>query len=338
MAWNPETKFGRWLKGVGSSIATGVSNLGNKIVTGVGNAANAAWRGIRHGWKWLTNEGIPMAADYVSKTAFDLNKYQREYDKQEKELEYIRSLPQTQMENLDAAGLNANLIYGSGAAGAAGQYTPNEDKSAGGLAAVEQTLGSFSQVMGMLGQFQQMKAVSAGIDKTKEAARTAALKNDAQEYLNELMGIYTYLPDGRRVVQKSHIDVDPQTGKVVGVGNVTPKLAQIIQGLNKAYMSNAITEEELKSVVTWLAKQREAEYHNTQASTGYLNTQAAYTSEQLRRLMNTWDPNVLRLLDLGESLAGDATQLLTRGIAGKGRRSPNGYYGYGQSFHGYTIR
>lgn len=328
-----------------SKIGNAIGSAWQGIKTGVSNAADTVWRGIRHGWKWLTDTGIPVAADYISRTAFDLGKYQREYNKQEKELEYMRSLPETQMANLSAAGLNPNMVYGSGASGAAGNYTPNEDSNPSGLAALEQTIGSFGQVMSMIGQFQQLKAVSAGIDKTKEAVRTAALKNDVQEFLNDLYGVYEYYPDPKdpkKKIRKLSQPIgffDPYEGGSTisdwtGQKRGSYLAAMAVNKFRDAYHKGRISQSDydnyMENLRTYL------DYLSSQGAQSHWN--AKYREEEYNRLLKTWDPNTLRLLDLGESLAGDATQLLTRGIAGKGRRSPNGYYGYGQSFHGYTIR
>lgn len=321
------------LGAAGNQIVSGVGNVGNKVLSGVGEVAGNVISQV--------GEGI---VGPLGDMLFRLGESQRAYDKQERELEYMRSLPITQMHNLAEAGLNPNLIYGEGAAGAAGNYTPNEDKGQG-IQMLNALGSSLSSIMSMIGGFQQIKAVSAGIDKTKEAVRTAALKNDVQEYLNDLYGVYEYYPDPKdpkKKIRKLNQPIgyfDPYDGGSTvsdwtGQKRGSYYAAMAVNKFRKAYNDGRISQSEYDTFMRSL--EGYLDYLGKQGSQAHWN--AKFREEEYNRLLNTWDPNMLRLLDLGESLAGDATQLLTRGIAGKGRRSPNGYYGYGQSFHGYTIR
>lgn len=331
-------QFGHWFR------HTGLYQTGQKVLSGIQDFFSGGPEGIlqhigdAYG-NIVSSAGENIVAPLASAIGesimgplgdilFKLGESQRAYDKQEKELEYFRSLPKQQMQNLIDAGLNPNLIYGQGAQGAAGNYTPNEDKGFG-LDVLSSLSGGLGSIMDTIGTFQQLKQVSAGIDQTKETTRAMALKNDMQDWLNQFMGIYTYR-NGQRVVNPPHVEFD-RNGNVVATGNIShsPKAAEFLMKLGNLRRRNLISQVEYENLLNYLDEQSKEQLNLTKY-------QGKYIQEQYNRLLDTWSPNTLRMLDFGESLLGDATQLLTRGVAGKGsnvRSSPRGYYNYNIHYH-----
>lgn len=319
MSW-----LSRTLKNVGNSISNAADKAWSGIKTGVTNAADWIGEKATQFGHWVRDTAIPSTAEYLSDVAWNMGSHQREYNEAQKELEYTRSLPVTTQKNLNDAGLNSNLIYGNGAAGATGNYTPNEAESHVDNLSFDVAAKGVDSIMSMIGQFQNFKAISAGIDKTKEATEAQYLKNRQEKALQKYLGIDNYL-DG-------FTDSD---------GNVhfptytefTRKMKSVIDHLENTAGISRSEYENWRGLLGQFEESPEIFYKLQKAlllaQARGLGSQADYNRNMADRVSKMLDPKIEAGLNFAGDILGDLTQIVTKGVAGGKRNSPSGYYRYG---------
>jgi len=116
-------------------------------------------------------------AEYAYSKDLEMWNKSNEYNRQQWEDQNLYNSPTSQMERYKEAGLNPNLIYGTGTTSAGNTSLPSTSQTAKYQAPRQEYNYKPNNIGAVLGQYQDTRMKSAQIDNIKEQTQTQTLEN-----------------------------------------------------------------------------------------------------------------------------------------------------------------